>query len=182
MSDKNKVDIAVVHETHESGASITLTPGHPPRRETAAFEKTRHFLIEVKQQGCYICGITHDDIQSGDPTRNPLGAKFMEAHHDPVEWSICDAVDPLKVHRDFPQVFDRETLEQFLDSPANMRVCCDIHHVSVERGIHHILYPEWIVQRYLLDGYQIEATAKDAAAVEAKDEQIEVAAGLEQAA
>jgi hypothetical protein len=166
-----------VHETHEASATIEMSPPHSPRVETAAFRKSRKFLLEVKRQGCAICGVTIDTLS--DPAKNIFGAKTLEAHHTPIEFSTQDACDPMKVHLDYPEVIDRETLAAFVDSPRNLVILCDQHHRSVDRGIHHVLVPDFWVQKYLLDGYQLTATAADAAAVEAHDEQIEQSAGLE---
>jgi hypothetical protein len=62
------------------------------------------------------------------------------------------------------------TLMAFVDSPSNLIVLCDIHHRSVEHGIHHLLPADFNVQRYLRDGYIVAATPADADAVEAADE------------
>jgi|SRR6185312_6636794 len=172
--------LAHVHLTKESVATVEETPPHAPRVETEAYKKAHNFLINEKKQGCHICGVTVDTIS--DPARNPVGAVQLESHHYPVERSLLDAVDPKKVHVDFPTVYDRATLEAWVDSPENLLVVCDRHHRGGETGIHHLLTQDWIIQKYLLDGYVVAATAADASAVEAKDEQIEQQAGMEPAA
>lgn len=167
-----------VHETDEAVAGQEMTPPHPPRVETPEYMKAHKFLVNVKNAPCIRCGVTKRTLKN--PAKNPMGAKAIETHHYPIERSLVDACDPKKVHRDFPQVYDRATLNAFVDSPANLVVLCDLHHRSVEFGIHHMIVQDWAVGPYLLDGYQISATKADEAQVAAKDEQVEQAAGIEQ--
>lgn len=163
--------LAHVHVTHESVATEELTPPHPPRVETPEYARAHRFLVHEKKAPCEICGVTIDTL--GDPAHNPYGATAIETHHYPIERSLVDACDPVKVHRDFPQVYDRATLLAFVDTPANLKVLCSVCHRSPEHGIHHLLPQDWIIQRYLLDGYQVAATLADVATALAHDEQVE---------
>lgn len=162
-----------VHETTEPVATIEMTPPHPPREDTPEYQRAHHFLVYEKQEGCKVCGVKVGDLAVMDPAANPFEAKAIETHHYPIERSLVDACDPKKVHHDFPQVYDHATLMQFVDSPANLLVLCDVHHRSVEHGIHHLLPADFAVQPYLLDGYVVAAVAKDAAQVEAADQKVE---------
>lgn len=157
-----------VHETRESVAMVEMTPAHPPRVETPEYARAHKFLVNVKNSPCLVCGVTKRTLRN--PAKNPFGAKALETHHYPIERSLMDACDPVKVHKDFPQVYDAATLAAFVDSPANLIVLCDYHHRSVEAGIHHLLTQDFAVLKYLKSGYQIAATQQDAAAVLAKDE------------
>lgn len=160
--------LAHVHETPESVATVELTPPHPPRVETPAYRAAHSFLINRKNAPCHICGVTKRTLRN--PAKNPMGATQLETHHYPVERSLVDACDPAKVHRDFPAVYDRASLLAWVDTPANLLVLCDVCHRSAEHGIHHLLVQDWVIQRYLRDGYQVAARAADAAAVLASDE------------
>lgn len=171
--------IAHVHETLEPIASVELSPPHPPREETPEYAAAHKFIVYEKKAPCEVCGVTIDTLD--DPKSNLFGAKALETHHFPIERSLADACDPVKVHRDFPTVYDRTTLMAFVDSPANLKCLCDIHHRSLEHGIHHLLPADFAVQKYLLDGYLVAAAPKDAAAALAQDEEVEQAAGIEQA-
>lgn len=166
-----------VHITAEDVAAITLTPPHDPRTETPEYERAHHFLIYTKNAPCEICGVTRRTL--GNVKRNPFGATAMETHHWPIERSLMDACDPRRVHRDFPQVYDRATLAAFVDSPANLKVLCDQCHRSPEHGIHHLLPQDWIIQKYLYPRYIVAARASDAQTALAADEQIMQAVGLE---
>lgn len=160
-----------VHETHEEVASIEMTPPHPPREETPEYRKAHHFLIREKQSPCVVCGVSI--VTLADPTINLLGSKDMETHHYPIERSLMDACDPVKVHKDFPVVYDKASLALFVDSPANLLVLCDICHRSPERGIHHLLTQDFAVQKYLYTGYIVAGRVQDAQQILAHDEQVE---------
>lgn len=87
----------------------------------------------------------------------------METHHYPVQREYIDAVDWRKVAADFKQVIDRESLIKFVDSPANMLVLCDVHHRSQTQGIHHMLASDWLIEKYLFDGYKLMDVAAHSA-------------------
>lgn len=173
MSDELKR----VHETREEVAAVEMTPPHPPREDTPEYLKTHRFLVETKDSPCEVCGVRKSTLR--DAAANPCGATAIETHHYPIERSLMDACDPLKVHAQFPEVYDQPTLERFVDSVRNMKVLCSVHHRDPELGIHHLLAQDFAVLPFLRDGYRIAARAEDAATVEAKDERIEKAAGME---
>jgi hypothetical protein len=165
-----------VHITPETVATYEMTPPHAPRVETEAYRKAHHFLIEEMDNPCDVCGVSKSTL--ADPERNPFGATAMETHHYPIERSLMNACDIKKVHKHYPQVIDQETFESFIDSPANLIVLCNVHHRSVTQGIHHLLTQDFVVLRYLKDGYQIVATEKEKDAILQKDEEIEKSGGL----
>lgn len=171
--------LAHVHATQETVSVLEMTPPHPPRTETPEYRKAHNFLINQKNAPCRSCRVTKRTLKN--PAKNLYGAKQMETHHWPIERSLVDACDPVKVHEDFPQVYDRASLLTFVDTPANLVVLCDVCHRSPERGIHHLLTQDWEIQRYLYDHYQVAATTKDAAQAEALDERIEQQNGTEAA-
>ncbi len=166
-----------VHITPLSVASEELSPPHPPRVETPEYAKAHHFLIYTKNAPCQVCGVTRRTLKNA--RRNPFGAKQLETHHAKVERSLADACDWRKVHEDYPSVYDQESFLRWVDSPENLIVVCDVHHRSVERGIHHLTVSDWNVQKYLRDGYIIAAPENDAAKVMSQDEAIMRATGLE---
>lgn len=175
MSDQHQHQphsaLAGVHVTHEEVANLEMTPPHPPREETPLYRKAHHFLVVEKDSPCEVCGVRNSTLS--DPNHNPWKATALETHHYPIERSLMDACDPRKVHLDFPQVYDQPTLETFIDSPANLKVLCSVHHRSPELGIHHLLPADFAVLRYLKEHYQIVATAQDMQQIEAADQLIE---------
>lgn len=160
--------LAHVHTTSEGVASIEMTPPHPPREETPQYAAAHHHLVKVLDSPCAMCGVRNSTL--GNPKENPFGAKAIETHHYPIERSLMDACDPLKVHVVFPQVKDQATLEEFIDSEHNLMVLCDVHHRHPLHGIHHLTPQDFFVQPFLLEGYQVVATQQDAAQAMASDE------------
>ncbi|GCE14690.1 hypothetical protein [Tengunoibacter tsumagoiensis] len=159
-----------VHATIVGVANIELTPPHPPREETPLYVQTHRHLVFTQDSPCAICGVRRSTLN--DPKANPFGAKDLETHHYPIERCLLDACDPKKVGVIFPQVKDRKTLEEFIDSEANMMVLCDIHHRHPLHGIHHLVGPDFYVQPFLYGGYQIVADAADEAAAIANNEKV----------
>lgn len=166
-----------VHETTEGAALVEFTPPHLPRVDTPEYHKAHNFLIHQKKAPCQVCGVNIDTLT--DPVINLLGSKQMESHHYPIERSLMNACDPVKVHTDFPVVYDKATLEVFIDSPQNLIILCDVHHRSPERGIHHLLTQDFVIQKYLYQGYMVAGTVKDAATILAADEALEQRLHLE---
>ena len=164
-------DIDRVHETTLVEPCYEMTPPHPPREETAEYKRAHDFLVHVQDSACRVCGVRQSTLH--DTTANPYGATQIETHHYPIERSLVDACDPLKVHKAFPQVIDKASLMAFIDSPANLIVLCDVCHRSAERGIHHLLVQDWAILPFLLTGYQIVATDKDVEQAEQRDAAIE---------
>ena len=145
----------------ETKGLLEFYPEHPPRADTPEYRATHKLLTHTLDQPCRDCGVRLSTL--GDPTQNPLGAKQMETHHWPLQREFADALDPAKVHREFPEVTDRHSLNMFIDSPKNMLVLCDVDHRSPTRGIHHINESLEACKRFLLDGYVIadKAANKD---------------------
>jgi hypothetical protein len=125
-----------VHITSEMVATLEATPPHPPRVETPEYKRAHTFLINRRNRPCHSCGVTKRTLKN--PAKNPLGATQMESHHFPVARSLLEACDWRKVHKDFPSVNSQESVERWVDSPENLLVLCDVHHRSVEAGIHHL--------------------------------------------
>lgn len=145
-------------------------PEHPPRETTPEYAATHRLLTHTLDQPCHTCGVRLSTL--GDPTRNKVGAKQMETHHYPIQREYLDAVDWEKVAADFKQVTDRASLVKFVDSPYNMLVLCDVHHRSATHGIHHMLTSDWLIERYLFDGYRLVDVKANEAADIAADNQI----------
>lgn len=151
-----------VEEAHATADEETkgleeMYPPHPPRKDTPEYRATHVLLVHTLDMPCRDCGVRTSTL--GDPLCNPLGAKQLETHHWPLQREFADALDPVKVHKEFPDVTDRHSLNMFIDSPKNMLVLCDIDHRSKTRGIHHINESLEACKRFLLDGYIIADVA-----------------------
>lgn len=145
-------------------------PAHPPRADTPEYRETHKLLVDTLDAPCRDCGVRKSKL--ADPAQNPLGAKQIETHHWPLQREFADALDPVKVGKEYPQVTDRDSLNKFIDSPQNMLVLCNIDHRSKRRGIHHIDDAVEACKRFLLDGYVITGLKTDEAAALAIDEKL----------
>jgi hypothetical protein len=152
----------------ETKGLLEMYPAHPPRADTPEYRATHKLLTHTLDQPCRDCGVRLSTL--GDPTQNPHGAKQMETHHWPLQREFADALDPLKVGKEFPTVTDRKSMNMFIDSPLNMLVLCDVDHRSPTRGIHHINESLEACKRFLIDGYIIADKATNQVADLAIDE------------
>jgi DNA gyrase/topoisomerase IV subunit A len=107
---------------------------------------------------CFICGKTNktDNIQT-------------ETHHFYVEKAGENAVDWRKFGEFAKTCYNIQTGENighafdwnevaknpdlFVDSKHNMIVLCKEHHISGSFGIHHVPFPDWILQKFAQDGF-----------------------------
>lgn len=146
-------------------------PGHPARLTTPEYRVTHDHLVKILDTPCEICGVRNSAL--GDPVQNPHKATAIETHHWPVQREYADACSWEKVAKDFSQyVVDQASFLKFVDSPYNMKVLCSVHHRDEEVGIHHATANDWIIQKYLLDGYVLVDKSVNAAADIAKDNTI----------
>jgi hypothetical protein len=161
-----------VHTTadEETKGLLEFYPPHPPRESTPEYNATHKLLTHTLDMPCRDCGVRLSTI--GDPTKNPLGAKDLETHHWPLQREFADAIDPVKVQKEYPEVTDRKSLNNFIDSPKNMLVLCDIDHRSKTRGIHHIGDALEACKRFVLDGYILNDIGANIVTDEAIDTKI----------
>jgi hypothetical protein len=125
-------------------------PDHPPRKETPEYIRTHKMLCIEKNMPCFICGKTHHE---GCQT---------ETHHYFCEYAAMNAIDWIAFGEKAKTLYNPQTGENigsmfdwkevqknptiFVDSPQNMVVLCPDHHRSSYCGIHHVPYPEWLLQ------------------------------------
>jgi len=118
-------------------------PPHEPRKNSSLYNKTHK---EMKNIPCFICN------KSG-----------IETHHYFIEWAAMNAIDWKKFGEASPYLYNPQTgvninqfdwtqvahqPELFIDSHHNMITLCKEHHTSGRRGIHHVPYPDWILQKF----------------------------------
>jgi hypothetical protein len=130
-------------------------PDHKKRVETTIFRHTRKELENVP---CFICG----KCKSEDNISN-------EIHHFYIQKVASSAIDwyrfgefanncyNIQTGELLGDKFDWKEVEQnpdlFVDSPYNMIVLCKNHHTG-RCGIHHIPFPDWILQKFAVDGFK----------------------------
>lgn len=125
--------MSVLHRTLDE---LVAYPKHEPRSASPTYTKTHHHLVYELDAPCWVCGIRHS--QGG----------AMETHHAHFEWASQNGLDLEKVTADWPEITDRASLAEWVDSEGNMLVLCAVHHRGQHTGIHAISYPAWLLQRY----------------------------------
>jgi hypothetical protein len=134
-------------------------PPHEKRKETCLYRKTHKYLCDEKKLSCFVCGKRRDD----------LGGESLETHHFYVEKAAENGIDWDKFSEFAVRGYNIQTGESlsegmdwldvkknpylFVDSRNNMVVLCKEHHTSSRRGIHHVPFPDWILQKYPKDGF-----------------------------
>ena len=163
-TDNVTTDKFTRHRTH--------FPKHE-RKSSAIYRKTHK---QMKHMPCFICGKTNEKDNI-----------YVETHHFYIEKAAQNAID-WKVFGDFAdKCYNMQTGESlakfdwgevaknpdlFVDSQQNMIVLCKQHHTSGSFGIHHVPFPDWILQKFPKDGFQFlsEANRSEANRSEAKSE------------
>lgn len=147
------------HITKKMSSHYTLNyPEHPERKTSAIFRKTRDELINQRKLTCFICGVT----SSKD--------KPLEAHHFYCEKYAQTMIDwdkfgefakncyNIQTGENLAANFDWAAVKQnpdiFVDSVYNMVVLCRQHHTSGNKGVHHVPFPDWILQKYPLGDFK----------------------------
>jgi hypothetical protein len=129
-------------------------PEHELRKQTSIY---RHTHESMKHMPCFICNKTNkkDNIP-------------IETHHFYVEKAAQNAIDWIKFGEFAKHATNLQTGESlnhfnwnevqqnsdlFVDSPYNMIVLCKEHHTSGNKGIHHVPFPDWILDKFAKQGY-----------------------------
>ena len=171
-----------IHGEFDLLEEASYFPQHSKRKGSRAFKDIHHKLVIEEDTPCYICGVTHsvlsDSQKKQDRALNPHVASQIELHHAVVEWSLANAVDPVKFNQtvrldlmknnpDNPLYQEEMTQQQILDwvdhGPDNLMVLCDVHHRHPYYGIHKVSYPKWLPQRIFTDQFIKEVDEKIAA-------------------
>jgi DNA gyrase/topoisomerase IV subunit A len=131
----------------------THYPSHEPRKNSTIYTKTHHELCHVRDLPCFICRKT-----------NKKDGCITETHHFYVEKAGENAIDwhtfgehakicyNIQTGENIGDTFDWNEVAKnpdiFVDSKYNMIVLCKEHHTSGNKGIHHVPFPDWILQKY----------------------------------
>jgi len=135
-------------------------PEHEKRVNSTIYNKTHHELCHQKRLPCFICGKKEDK-----------NAKiYLETHHFYCEKAAQNSIDWEKFGEFARTCYNIQTGENigqnvnwkevaknpdlFVDSPNNMIVLCKEHHISGNKGIHHVPFPDWIIQKFAKDGHE----------------------------
>lgn len=147
------------HTRNMSNRYTVNYPDHEKRKETSLYRKTRKELCENRNLPCFICGKTK--------TKDGIS---LQIHHFYCEKAAQNAIDwvafgefanlcyNIQTGENLGDKFDWKEVEKdpnlFVDSIYNMVVLCQEHHISGKKGIHHVPFPEWILQKFGKDHFQ----------------------------
>jgi hypothetical protein len=152
-----KTDIISSHKVKISHHYTVVYPNHKKRTNSYLYNKTHDELINKLNMPCFICNKSKDQIQ-------------LETHHFYCEKAGESAIDWIKfgefakncyniqtgenIGNNFDWEYISTNPELFVDSKYNMIVLCIDHHRSGNKGIHHVPFPEWILQKNAKDGFE----------------------------
>ena len=152
-----KMNIAF-HTLKMSNKYTVNYPNHEKRKTSSIYRKTHYELCHIKNLPCFICGKTKINNIS------------LETHHFYCEKAAQKAIDWIQFGKFakncyniqsgdyFGDKFDWNEVENnpdiFVDSVYNMIVLCKEHHISGRKGIHHVPFPNWILQKYPKNGFK----------------------------
>jgi hypothetical protein len=113
---------------------------------------------------CWTCGKSHHN-----------DGVVTETHHFFVEKAAENAIDwrhfgekarhlynpqtGQHIGSSFDWVEVAKNPDSFVDSTANMVVLCPEHHRSSACGIHHVPFPDWILQAFAKHGFRFLTAA-----------------------
>jgi hypothetical protein len=131
-------------------------PFHEKREDSATYRKTKKEMSHIP---CFICG-----------KMKGVGDTSLEAHHFYIEKAATNAIDwstfgtfadqsyHIQTGEKIGGSFDWKEVEKnpelFVDSRHNMIVLCKEHHISGRFGIHHVPFPDWILQKFAVEGFK----------------------------
>jgi len=131
-------------------------PNHERRKNSSIYNKTHHNLVKIKCIPCFICNKSEKEGQ-------------LETHHFYCEKAAQNAIDWLKFGEFAKNCYNIQTgvnigehfnwkevqknPDIFVDSEYNMIVLCQEHHRSGNKGIHHVPFPDWILQKYPINNF-----------------------------
>ncbi len=133
-------------------------PLHGKRKPTALYRRTRHELIYNKKLTCFICNKKNDDNESLE-THHFYCEKYAQTM---IDWKkfgeFAKNCHNIQTGENIGETFNWDEVENnpdiFVDSPHNMVVLCKQHHTSGNKGLHHVPFPDWILQKYPKNNFE----------------------------
>ena len=155
--DEVKNDLIPSHKLKVTNHYTIVYPNHKKRTNSTIYNKTHNELINKIHLNCFVCNKTKNETQ-------------LETHHFYCEKAAENAIDWIKFGKFANNCYNIQTGENigiqfdwtqvskepelFVDSKYNMVVLCVEHHRSSNKGIHHVPFPEWILQKNAKKGFE----------------------------
>ena len=143
-------------------------PIHEKRKDTSLYRRTRHELIYNRKLTCFICG--KKNIKKKNDEKSKEEDESLETHHFYCEKYAQTMIDwekfglfakncyNIQTGENIGANFDWQEVDKnpdiFVDSPYNMIVLCKQHHTSGNKGLHHVPFPDWILQKYPKNNFE----------------------------
>jgi hypothetical protein len=175
--------ITPAHTERETLAVAVNIPAHEERQTTALFERTRKQLIEREGGRCFISGMTADEL--GAPLQahhHPVERCFAEiidwsafatdckagrwgTHAQAFDWDAFFAgaktmtvAGETPLHDDYTYLVPADPYLFVDDMTVNGLLLGAQYHTAKDVGIHMLPFPDWIAQKYAVEGYQFTPT------------------------
>ncbi len=158
----NKPNDKVIIKSRQLKVSSHYTvnyPTHEKRKNSALYNRTHRELCYTKNIGCFICGKNNKDNKISTETHHfyieKVGTNAIDWHKFGKFASSCYNIQTGEFLGDkFDWEKVAENPEIFVDSKYNMVVLCKEHHISGTKGVHHVPFPDWVLQKFAKDNYE----------------------------
>lgn len=129
------------HKQTQTIRLLRAYPSHEPRAQDPNYAEFEQVRARLKAQGLLKCIVNNADC-SGGP----------QLHHTHVEFAYQNAVDVPTLDKLLGLSLTDADFAQWVESPGNLEVLCEAHHVGI-LGIHMIPAADWDIVRVHLPGF-----------------------------
>jgi hypothetical protein len=142
------------HSRNMSNHYTVNYPDHAKRTDSAIYRKTHHAMVHVEKIPCFICSKYESSLETHHFYCEKAAQNAIDWHKFGEFAKTCHNIQSgelIAAHFDWTEVAKNPDI--FVDSRYNMIVLCKEHHISGGRGIHHVPFPDWILQKYAKNGF-----------------------------
>jgi len=144
VDEPEKTDVEITrYKTH--------FPHHDPRKNSSIYNRTH---AHMRHMPCFICGKIFEHVETHH-------FYIEKAAQNAIDWKVfgefadgCYNIQTGEPLAQFDWLEVAQNPDTFVDSPLNMITLCKQHHTSGAYGIHHVPFPDWILQKFPKDGFQ----------------------------
>ncbi|PVX61219.1 hypothetical protein [Paraburkholderia unamae] len=175
-----------ITKAHTEKETLTVEvniPQHEERKATALFEHSRKQLIEREGGRCFISGMTAEELGAPlEAHHHPIERCFADCtdwsrfandckaghwgpHAQAFDWNrFFEGAKQMTIAAETPLHPDTHYLipvDPYLfvdDMTVNGLLIGKRFHTMADSGIHTIPFPDWIAQKYEVEGYQFSPT------------------------
>jgi hypothetical protein len=141
MPEGDAMSNTPAHKQTQTIRLLRAYPSHEPRAQDPNYAEFEQVRARLKAQGLLKCIVNNADC-SGGP----------QLHHTHVEFAYQNAVDVPTLDKLLGLSLTDADFAQWVESPGNLEVLCEAHHVGI-LGIHMIPTADWDIVRVHLPGF-----------------------------